>query len=289
LRGTRRTVEIDYTEAPPTTAISLSPTSPDGQTSQDGTFEWYRSPVGLNVTGDDAGGPGIQATRCVLDPATAPTSWADFPSSCTVNGQSISASGHHTLYAMSIDFDGNKSNLAQTDFHVDATAPTVTTLLNGSPNTAASYSSDVTVSYLCQDETNGSGVDPSTCPNSQVIPYADDTSVTVPAHSGIQDYAGNSASSSPVTIRFEKGQPDSVVLAGDCGGAIFGCPHYLTTTEADGTVSLRGYIEAPSNDNGLLNIDWGDGSPPHPGVLPTCGLPLRPRDQLVPVLRRPHV
>ena len=242
----------------PTTHINLSPGSPDGGTSPDQTA-WYKSPAGVSISTTDTGGPGVKEMRCVLDPASVPTGWNDFPSGCAVDGTSVSASGHHTIYAISRDWDGRASAVAHSSFSVDATAPTVTPLFNGSSTLARSYSSDVTVTYSCQDEANGSGVDPATCPQGQTFTYEDDTSATVPAQSA-QDYAGNSGSSNSVKITFEKGQPDDVVLAGDCGAAVF-CPHYLTTTEADGTVSLRGYIEAPQNDDGFLRINWGDGSP----------------------------
>ena len=251
-------VEIRYGVVNPTTHINLSPGSPDGGTSPDQTA-WYKSPAGVSISTTDTGGPGVKEMRCVLDPASVPTGWNDFPSGCAVDGTSVSASGHHTIYAISRDWDGRASAVAHSSFSVDATAPTVTPLFNGSSTLARSYSSDVTVTYSCQDEANGSGVDPATCPQSQTFTYEDDTSATVPAQSA-QDYAGNSGSSNSVKITFEKGQPDDVVLAGDCGAAVF-CPHYLTTTEADGTVSLRGYIEAPQNDDGFLRINWGDGSP----------------------------
>jgi polyvinyl alcohol dehydrogenase (cytochrome) len=85
----------------PTTTIALSPSSPNGSNG------WYNTPVGVSVTAtDNPGGVGVYQTRCVLDPATAPTSFADLPAGdCSLT--SVGTDGVHTIYAASEDKDNN--------------------------------------------------------------------------------------------------------------------------------------------------------------------------------------
>src|SRR5215203_267474 len=111
------------TEAPKTT-IALDPTEPNGQNG------WYTSAVGVKVSASDGtgGGSGVAETRCVLDPQSVPTSFADLPSSrCPYleSGASVSADGLHTLYAASIDEEGNKEPIVSKGFKIDKTPPSV--------------------------------------------------------------------------------------------------------------------------------------------------------------------
>src|SRR5206468_2936782 len=106
--------------AAPTTSISLSPPSPSG------SGGWYTGAVGLSVTGADSGGSGVKETRCVLDPAVAPASFADLPAGpCGLT--SVSADGQHTVYAASEDTAGNQqTSVNSVSFQIDQTAPTAT-------------------------------------------------------------------------------------------------------------------------------------------------------------------
>ena len=109
----------------PTTAIALSPMIPNGNNG------WYTSAVRLAVSATDGtGGSGVSETRCVLDPASAPTSFDDLPTSpCPYlgGGADVSADGRHTLYAASKDSAGNEETpLVSRQFKIDATAPKVT-------------------------------------------------------------------------------------------------------------------------------------------------------------------
>lgn len=66
---------------------------------------------------DPAGGVGVAETRCVLDPATPPASFADLPTTtCPYAAAALPVpSGEHTLYAASIDLVGNaETPVAQT-------------------------------------------------------------------------------------------------------------------------------------------------------------------------------
>jgi len=109
----------------PTTTIVLTPTSPNGQNG------WYTSAVHLTVGATDGtGGSGVAETRCVLDPASAPTSFDDLPTSpCPYlgSGADVSAAGQHILYAASSDEEGNEETpLVSRQFKIDTQAPTVT-------------------------------------------------------------------------------------------------------------------------------------------------------------------
>jgi hypothetical protein len=174
-------------DTPPTTTISLGPSQPTGQ------HGWYTGPVTVSVSAtdqDDAAS--TLTTRCVLDPATPPTSFADPQmGSCP---SSVSTDGSHTLYAASEDPSGNaEATVQSTTFQIDQTAPSITIT---SP-TATSYllHQAVPASYTCTD--SGSGL--ASCSDSrggtQSSPGAIDTSsagstsFTVTA----TDNAGNTA------------------------------------------------------------------------------------------------
>ena len=117
-------VAVDaLTSARPTTTINLSPASPDGQNG------WYRSAVHVTVSAsENAGGSGIAATRCVLDPASPPASFDEIPSVCPYlgGGADVTGNGQHTLYAASVDNAGNKEMPVSASFKIDTTPPTVT-------------------------------------------------------------------------------------------------------------------------------------------------------------------
>ena len=87
----------------PITTIDLDPVAPDGPNGA------YLGPVHVTVSADPAGGPAVTETRCVLDPPTPPTTFAELPSTpCPYlgAGADVSAPGHHTVYAMSINAAG---------------------------------------------------------------------------------------------------------------------------------------------------------------------------------------
>src|SRR5206468_488508 len=99
----------------PTTAIDVSPATPDGDN------DWYKTTVGLAISGDDGSGSGIAETRCALDPASVPASFDDLPAgACGLT--SVSANGAHSVYAASEDSAGNQSALGNAAFKVDRTA-----------------------------------------------------------------------------------------------------------------------------------------------------------------------
>ena len=100
----------------PITIVGLDPTSPDGDNG------WYRSPVHATVSTI-----GADETRCVLDPASPPSTFDDIPAGCDYagTGADVTSDGSHTLYAASIDADNDESPVVSRTFAIDATAPGV--------------------------------------------------------------------------------------------------------------------------------------------------------------------
>jgi hypothetical protein len=146
-------VRISYVlpdTTPPVTTITLSPAAPDGG---DG---WYRSAVGVSVVSTDVAS-GVAQTRCVLDPPTVPTGFADLPASdCAVT--SIGSDGDHTIYAGSRDVAGNVSALASAALRIDRTPPSLAPVV--SPATVA-LNSSATADPGASD--TGSGLASSSC------------------------------------------------------------------------------------------------------------------------------
>jgi hypothetical protein len=112
------TVTITYTDTtPPTTTISLSPSSPNGASS------WYTSQVGVSISASDPDDQ-VAQTRCVLDPATVPTSFIDLPNqACSLT--TVNTDGQHTIYAASVDSNGNQEAVRSASVKIDSTPPTV--------------------------------------------------------------------------------------------------------------------------------------------------------------------
>ncbi|HEX5502791.1 MAG TPA: PxKF domain-containing protein, partial [Thermomicrobiales bacterium] len=115
---------------PSTTTIALAPAAPDGSNG------WYIHQPTVTVSAvDNAGGSGVAETRCVLDPASVPGTFADLPATpCPYLGAGAAvADGVHTVYAASVDNAGNaESPVRSASFQVDTTPPTLSpSLANG--------------------------------------------------------------------------------------------------------------------------------------------------------------
>jgi outer membrane protein assembly factor BamB len=97
---------------PPTTTITLSPATPNG------SHRSYTGPVGVAVSATDASpASGVSTTRCAIDPATVPKSYADLPvRTCSL--KSVSSAGTHTVYAASVDRNNNVEALVRSRFRI---------------------------------------------------------------------------------------------------------------------------------------------------------------------------
>ena len=131
---------------PPTSSITLNPSTPTGNAG------WYTGPVGVTVTASDASST-VSATNCVLDPAAAPTAFADIPAGCAyATGTNVTTDGMHTIYAASEDSSNNQETPVSTSFKIDATPPSVS--FSDCP-TSVPVGSSVTVHWTASDATSG--------------------------------------------------------------------------------------------------------------------------------------
>ncbi|MGN6358970.1 MAG: glycine-rich protein [Thermomicrobiales bacterium] len=158
-------VVVTYTpteSTPPTTTIALAPAAPDGSSG------WYIHQPTVTVGAvDNAGGSGVAATRCVLDPASVPGSFADLPTTpCPYLGAGAAvADGAHTVYAASIDNAGNAESPVQSaSFQVDTSPPQDAPVVTGTLGTNGWYMSDVSVAWHWSDAP--SGIATGNCPQS---------------------------------------------------------------------------------------------------------------------------
>ncbi len=136
----------------PSTTIALTPATPNGSAG------WYRTAVGVTVTASDEGS-GVAQTRCALDPASVPGTFADLPAgACALS--TVAADGTHTVWAASVDQAGNAGAPVSATVKVDATAPTLTWSTH-----PASYTIDQSVTITCTaaDPAPGSGLASSSC------------------------------------------------------------------------------------------------------------------------------
>lgn len=162
----------------PTTTITLTPAAPDGSNG------WYRNAVGVAVTAVDPDGT-VAQTRCALDPSTPPASFGDLlDEACALT--SVGADGLHTIYAASVDANGNEETPpVSAALKLDATNPVLDPTISSTVVTVGQ--TGVTASPNATDET--SGVATSSCGAIDTATAGDHT-VTCTA----TDNAGNTAS-----------------------------------------------------------------------------------------------
>lgn len=192
--GTIAGWSLDITAGPPdstapSTMIALDPAEPDGGAG------WYVSSPRVTVSAaDQAGGSGVGETRCVLDPASVPASFADMPAGCDYAGAgaAVAGDGEHVLYAASRDQAGNTEAPVKRVFKVDSTAPSV-----GYSGNQGSYEVDAMVEIACQAGDAGSGIDgaATSCASIQAPAYQFAVGANTLQAVAV-DLAGNTASAS---------------------------------------------------------------------------------------------
>jgi hypothetical protein len=169
---------FEAVDFPPTTTITLTPAAPDGLNG------WYVSGVGVSISATDPDGT-VAETRCALDPASTPATFGDLPGgTCPLT--SVVTEGEHTIYAASVDANGNEeSPLVNAALKLDFTDPILAPTL--SSTVVSVGQTGVTASPNATDAT--SGVASSSCGAIDTSTAGDHT-VTCTA----TDNAGNSAS-----------------------------------------------------------------------------------------------
>jgi hypothetical protein len=106
--------------AQPLTTIALSPVSPNGSAG------WYTEPVTASVSASDPFSS-VTATNCVLDPPSAPSTFAAIPAGClyTGAGAAMSSDGTHTLYVASENATGAAEPPTGVTVKIDRTPPSL--------------------------------------------------------------------------------------------------------------------------------------------------------------------
>jgi hypothetical protein len=104
----------------PVTTIALSPASPNGSAG------WYTVPVTVSVSASDPFSS-VTATNCVLDPASAPSTFTTIPAGCSFTGAgaAVSSDGTHTLYVASENATGTAELPSGATIKIDRTPPSL--------------------------------------------------------------------------------------------------------------------------------------------------------------------
>lgn len=147
-RGATHTFGFVIDRTGPTTTITRTPATPD-------VNGWYTFNVQLQASAVDSGGSDVAQIRCVLDPASVPTSFSQLPASCpyTGAGGNVMTNGTHTVYAAAIDAAGNAGAVVSNTFGLDNIGPSTTI----NPLSPFQASPSFTAAWTGADG-NGSGV-----------------------------------------------------------------------------------------------------------------------------------
>jgi Glycine rich protein len=214
-------VTVTYTTTPdagaPTSTIALDPAGPDGRGG------WYVSAVQAQVVAvDDAGGWGVSETRCVLDPASVPTSFGELPAGCayTDGGAAVGGDGEHVLYVASRDHAGNAEAPVKQVFKLDRSAPTV----DCEAPDGRWHGADVSLS--CSASDGGAGLADAADAEITLATSVAPGSETANAATGsrtIEDAAGNSTSVGPIAgIKVDRLAPAITIDSPTAGGYSYG-------------------------------------------------------------------
>jgi alpha-tubulin suppressor-like RCC1 family protein len=192
----------------PTTTASTNPTGPDG------TNDWFKSNVTVDLNAIDNSGK-VKSITYSLN-GGAPT---------TVNAAStsldITTDGTTTLDYYATDDAGNTETAKTLTIQLDTTPPTITvtrTNADGSVYTPGTWTNQsVTVTYTCSDVTSGF-----LAANSYVCGATTIGSSGLGTSSiGVSDVAGNSASAESGDIMIDKEPPSVIASAKNADGTTY--------------------------------------------------------------------
>ena len=100
-------------------SVALTPAAPNGRNG------WYRSAVRVTVSASDAASR-VTSVRCVLNPKSAPKSFAAIPAACPFSsGGRVSRNGTDTVYAAASNSAGYAENPVSRTIKIDTGKPTV--------------------------------------------------------------------------------------------------------------------------------------------------------------------
>lgn len=174
--GNTATVSCAYTVQADTTAPTAAPTMSPAPNANG----WNNSDVTVTWNWTDTGGSGIDPANC--------------PASSTSSGAGV--------IAFCYDKAGNKGGASAT-VRVDKTAPVATPTRSPAPNANGWNNSDVTVTWNWADNILGAGIDPARCTTSSRS--SNEGALTLSA--SCTDKAGNTGTSTPVTVKVDKAAP----------------------------------------------------------------------------------
>jgi hypothetical protein len=149
---------------------------------------------------DQAGLSGVKEIRYSTNNGSSWQSTAGASASVDVN---LNGSGKASVLFYAVDNAGNSETQDGVNIKYDTIAPTVTHTLNPTANADGWNKADVTVHFDANDDSDGSGVDPSTVTTDQTI--STETTGTV-VNGSAEDYAGN-LGTDLVTVKLDKTAP----------------------------------------------------------------------------------
>ncbi len=177
----------DNDETAPVIDHVLNPASPNGDNG------WYTSNVSLTWTvTEDESPESLEKTGCV--------------------DQSITTDQRATTYSCSASSDGGSAGPVDVTVKRDATAPTVgAAQFTGTAGTNGWYTSNVTVTWSCDDATSGADA------GSQGVTTEGTTTVTP----SCTDAAGNEATGTAVSVKIDKTAPTNLQFSGLAGAPFY--------------------------------------------------------------------
>ena len=184
----------DSSVIPPVTTAAFSPPSPNGSNG------WYTTSIRLTVSATDSSG--VRETRCVLDPATVPTTFAGLPPGCPYSGSGAEIhTGRHRLYFASVDADGNQEEVRTAEIRIDRRPPSANLKATGVAGDQGWFRSNVIVRTAGTD--GGSGVAACT-PDQKFAAETDGVAVA----GGCSDNAGLVGKAPSLTVKIDRTAPD---------------------------------------------------------------------------------
>jgi 1-phosphatidylinositol phosphodiesterase len=210
------------------TTLTCSATNAVGTTEQSVTIKRDATNPIIVVSGKKADGTPYVPNSWSNQAVTVHFSCADFTSgwaSCPAD-QTISAEGNTpSVSGTAIDNAGNSASASFGPIRIDTTKPTISAATDRPANTNSWYNKDVTVSFTCADNANGSGIN--TCPVPKTLGEGANQSVS----GTTTDNAGNTGDPASVSgINVDKTTPSISASAKKADGTSYSAGSWANQT-----------------------------------------------------------
>jgi hypothetical protein len=116
----------------------------------------------------------------------------------------FASSGQHVISYYAVDNAGNTEPANQAVFNVDSISPTLTHMISPPPNADGWDRADTTVTFMAQDDPQGSGIDPTTLTRPFTVNFE---TGFYQVTGNVSDLAGNAATPDVVTVMIDKTPP----------------------------------------------------------------------------------